>query len=119
MLPGRFTVCRLEAAAALPAWAADGAFLSITRTDQELSIVCPEEHVPADVRSERGFRVLRVDGPLDFSLVGILARIATPLAGAGISIFAISSFDTDHILVREAQLAQSREALSRAGIRLA
>lgn len=92
--------------------------MSITRTDQELSIVCPEERVPPDVRAERGFRALRVDGPLDFSLVGILARIASSLASAGISIFAVSSFDTDHILVREGQLAPSREALSRAGVRL-
>ncbi len=116
-LPGRFAVCRLEPNAAVPAWAT-GAFVSITRTDEELSIVCAEEQVPPGVEAERGFKLLRVDGPLDFSLVGILARIASALATAGISIFAVSSFTTDHLLVREGQLAPSREALSRAAIRL-
>ncbi len=102
----------------MPPWLPGSEFLSITRTPQELSIVCAEEHVPDDVQAQRGFRPLRVDGPLDFSLVGILARISTALALHGISIFVISTFDTDYVLVREDQLAPSREALSQAGIRL-
>ena len=80
--------------------------------------MCSEEHVPPEVAAQRGFRVLSVEGPLDFSLVGILARIASALATAGVSIFAVSSFTTDHILVLETDLAQSLDALSRAGIRL-
>ncbi len=90
----------------------------MTRTDQELSIVCAEESVPAGTRAERGFRALRIDGPLDFSLVGILARITAALAQSGVSVFVVATFETDHILVREGQLEQSRDALSRAGIRL-
>lgn len=95
-----------------------GAFLSVTRTTAELSIVCPDDVVPDGVRAERGFAALAVEGPLDFSLVGILARITTALADAGISLFALSTFDTDYILVRGRDLVSARESLSRAGMRL-
>ncbi|MBL8233265.1 MAG: ACT domain-containing protein [Bryobacterales bacterium] len=112
--PEPLAICRLAPDAAPPEWAR-GAFCSITRNEDELSIVCDESEIPAEIHAERGFRALKVVGPLDFSLVGVLASIATPLAQAGISIFAISTFDTDYILIREQQLPSAVAALREAG----
>jgi uncharacterized protein len=117
LLPGRFAVCRLPPRAEIPAWA-DGSFVSITRTGDELSLVCPEGAVPAGTRCESGWRVLQVKGPLDFALTGILASIAQPLAAARVSIYAISTFDTDHVLVREHSLEEAVAALRQAGHRV-
>ena len=100
ILPDTFAICRLDAAAPIPAWAR-GDFISITRTRDELSIVCAQINVPRDVKCERAWRALRGIGVLDFALTGILASLATPLADAGISIFAISTFDTDYLLVKQ------------------
>lgn len=115
ILPGVFAVCRLTADAELPEWAMAGEFRSISWTHDELSIVCEESLVPPDVRAERGWRAFMIEGPLDFQLTGILLKVAQPLAEAGISIFAVSTFDTDYVLVKEEQFAQSREALARNG----
>ena len=78
----------------------------------ELSVVLPEENVPADWLAERGWRCLKVQGPLDFGLTGVLASLTVPLAGAGIPIFAISTYDTDYFLVHDADLSRAIEALS-------
>lgn len=99
-MPGTFAICRLDSDAPIPEWAHIG-FFSITRTPDELSIVCKEEIVPEGVTGEKGWRCLQVMGPLDFALTGILASLAAPLAEAGISIFAISTYDTDYFLVKE------------------
>ncbi len=115
LLPGRFAVCRLGPDAEPPGWAWSGSFVSITRAPGELSIVCAEENVPAEIPAERGRRLLGVRGPLDFSLAGILAALAEPLAAAGISIFAISTFETDYLLVADAVLAQAIAVLEQAG----
>jgi len=123
VLPDMYAICRLEASAALPAWAlgfvGSAGLLSITRTDDELSIVCPEANMPdgalAGIHSSRGWRCLRVAGPLDFALVGVLASLAGPLATVGISIFAISTYDTDYLLVREGDLPAAIQALQTAG----
>jgi hypothetical protein len=107
VLSGEFAIARLDASVNFPAWAqseSPTAFLSITRTRDELSIVCESSQVPAEVAAERGWRCLKVAGPLDFSLVGVLASLAGPLARAGIPIFAISTFDTDYLLVNAAKL---------------
>jgi hypothetical protein len=93
------TVCRLAPDADLPAWAMVGAFCSITRASEELSIVVAKNSVPAGVRAEGAWRALKVAGPIPFSAVGILSSIVDPLARAGISVFAISTFDTDYLLV--------------------
>jgi len=109
----RFAVCRLDANTPVPMELLKPAheFLSITRTADELSIVCPESLAPAGAKIERGWRALRVQGPLDFSLTGIIASLTAPLAAAKISVFAVATFDTDYILVREADLERAIAAL--------
>jgi len=115
VLPGELAVARLNPIDEIPGWATPAPISSITRTRDELSIVCGAASVPADVRAERGWRSLRVAGSLDFSLTGVLASIAGPLAEAGISIFAISSYDTDYVLVREQNLSAAIDCLAAAG----
>ncbi len=115
VIPGRLAVARLPSDAPIPTWAVSDGFHSITRTAQELSVVCAEALVPAEARHETGFRALRVAGALDFQLVGILLSLAEPLAEAGISIFCLSTFDTDYVLVREQDLDRAVAALAHAG----
>ena len=118
LLPEAYAICRLGPEEPVPRWTTESAFLSLTRTRAELSIVCVQEAVPEGVRCERGWRCLGVESPLDFSLTGILASLADPLAAAGVSIFATSTFDTDYLFLREADLATGVEALQRAGHQL-
>jgi len=87
----------------------------VSRTPEELSIVCEEDHIPSGVHAERGFAGLKVVGPLDFSAVGVLAALTAPLAAAGISLFSISTFDTDYILVRLTDLPDAIDALRESG----
>jgi hypothetical protein len=114
VMPGAYAICRLAPDAPLPDWATR-AFSSVTRTANELSIVCASDDVPADVQAQRGYRGLAVRGPLDFSLVGIVAALAGALAAASISIFVVSTHDTDYLLVRGADLARAIAALHAAG----
>jgi len=114
LLPGALAVCRLAPDAAVPLWAV-GSVTSVTRTPDELSVVCAEEAVPGEVRAERGFRCLAVVGPLDFSLTGVIAALAAPLATAGISIFVVSTFDVDLLLVRQSLLAEVVATLRASG----
>jgi enamine deaminase RidA (YjgF/YER057c/UK114 family) len=113
VLPERLAVCRLAASARVPSWALElhEAFTSITRTADELSIVCLEDAVPPDVQVEGGWRALKVPGPIPFETTGVLASLAAPLAAAGISIFALSTYDTDYVLVREPDLEAALAAL--------
>jgi hypothetical protein len=115
MVEGSYAVCRLDAADPLPEWAGGTPFVSVTRTDAELSVVCPEGAVPPGVRAERGWRCLRVVGPLGFGVTGILASLAGPLASSGVSIFVVSTYDTDYLMVQERDLERARDALARAG----
>jgi uncharacterized protein len=115
-LPGAFAVCRLAPEAQLPDWVwQDKTFLSLTYTPEELSIVCSASQVPASVQMERNWSVLKVEGPLDFSLTGILSALTVPLAGAEISIFALSTFTTDYLLVKEQDLDRACQVLEKAG----
>jgi hypothetical protein len=116
--PGLYCICRLAPDQPTPAWTALARFCSLTRTGDELSIVCNQEEVPADVRAERNWRLLGVQGPLDLLMVGILAGLATTLATAGVSIFAISTFDTDYLLVRSDDLHRALDALREGGYEL-
>jgi hypothetical protein len=114
-MPETLTICRLASDAELPAWAIAGPFWSITRTPDELSIVVEKANAPADVPAEGTWRALKIAGPIALSAVGIMASIAEPLARAGINLFAISTFDTDYILVASERLEDARLALSEAG----
>jgi hypothetical protein len=98
-LPGRYAVCRLNPEAVVPGWAV-GPFVNITFTPDELAIICPAEQVPAEVRAERDWRVLKLVGPFPFTAVGVLASLATPLARAEISLLSIATYDTDYFLVK-------------------
>lgn len=113
VLDGKYTIHRFSPESDIPALT--GNFLSITRTDDELSIVCDADIPLKSEKSERGWACIKVLGPLDFGLTGILARIASVLAEAEISIFAISTYDTDYILVKKEKLAKAKEALLEAG----
>lgn len=115
VLPDRLAVCRLDAGDPIPAWGTRGQLVSVTRTPEELSITCPESDVPAGVRAERGFVPLKLEGPLDFALTGILASVAGPLAAARISLFAISTFDTDYVLVKLERVDEAVRSLRAAG----
>jgi uncharacterized protein len=117
-LPGRYAVCRLEPNQPIPAWVACESahqLLSITRTERELSIVIDEDRVPEDVKAERGFVAMRVVGTLDFSLTGIIARLTTPLAEAGIPVFVISTFETDVVMVAEPHRKTAESMLDQSG----
>ncbi len=118
LLSGTFSICRLAADAPVPEWAATGEFVSITRTPDELSIVCAQNTVPENVQTEPGWRALKVQGVQDFALTGVLADLANPLAESGISIFAISTFDTDYVLVKEVDLQRASQSLEKAGVQV-
>ena len=118
VLPGRFAICRLTPGRAVPAWAIREGFHSVTRTAEELSIVCLERHLPARQRAQRGWRLLRVKEPLEFSLTGILASLTGPLAAAGISIFSISTYETDYLLVKSTTLKAAVATLRATGHRI-
>ena len=111
LLEERLAVCRLDAAAGVPAWATAASLFSVTRTTGELSVVCPEGLVPEGVRCEKGWRAFELGGPFEFSEVGILSAVATPLAEAGVGIFAVSTFDTDYVLVKGERVDVAADAL--------
>lgn len=124
MLETSFAVCKLNGQAMIPMWLLNENMVSITRTAEELSIVCDQELI-GDHIDELGqmlvykdWKCLKVNGPLEFSLVGILAEISTILAKAEISIFAISTFDTDYILLQKDVLDKAVEVLRHSGIEI-
>jgi hypothetical protein len=114
-IEGSFAVCRLPAGSAIPEWATRGSLSSVTRTPDELSVVCEATAVPEGVTCERGWRCLRVAGAMPFTLVGVLAALTTPVAAAGVGVFALSTFDTDYLLVKEGDFARAVAALRAAG----
>jgi hypothetical protein len=112
LLKETFCVVRLEKDSEIPIWINKDSFYSITKTDDELSIVCPQASVPKYSKMEKDWRILKIEGVLDFSLVGILAAISTLLAENKISIFAISTYDTDYILVKEDKINEAISVLN-------
>lgn len=112
-LSGSYAVCRLAPDADIPAWAdaRNTPFTSISRSNDELSIVARADVVPAEIRAERGWCALRVRGKLDFSLVGVLASLTRALAEAGVSVFAVSTYDTDYLLIRESDREHAAKVL--------
>jgi hypothetical protein len=116
VLDEELAIARCAAGVAVPPWVRGRDLLAVVRTQRELSIICADDAVPAThTEVERGFRAIAVVGTLDFALIGIVAALAQPLADAGISIFGISTYDTDHILVRSTNLDAARAALEAAG----
>ena len=115
ILPDTLAICRLSPEEDVPEWAMIGEFVSITHTSDELSIVCAAEYVPPDVKADRDWRALKVEGPLDLALTGILASLARPLAEAQLNIFVVSTFDTDYLLVKGYNLTRACEVLRQAG----
>lgn len=118
LLPGRFAISRLAPTMAVPEWATQGCFSSITRTREELSIVSEHSLVPAELPSQSSYRVLKVHGPFALTEVGVLSALASPLAEAGLSLFAISTFDTDYLLVASETISAAITALEQRGHRI-
>ena len=115
LLPERYAISRLGAESRIPEWATQGSFFSVTRTGDELSVVTEVSLVPVGVQSQPGWRVLKVHGPFVLTEIGVLAALASPLAEGKISLFAVSTFDTDYLLVASESLAAATAALERAG----
>lgn len=117
VLPGYYAICRLAPDVPWPRWAV-GEFVSMSRAADELTIVCAQDAVPSGVRCEAGWRCLRVAGTMDFTAIGVLASLVVPLAEGDISVFAVSTFDTDYVLVKEHDFDRACAALRQQGHRL-
>ena len=118
VLPGEYTIARMPVGTAPPAALfelAGSALVSVTRTPDEISVVCPSDVAPAAEQAHEGWRLLTVRGPLEFTLTGIMASMASALAAAGVSLFALSTYNTDHVLVKAADLGRAVDALTEAG----
>lgn len=115
LIPGEFAVARLAPDAPVPTWADSPVFSAVTRTADELSLLCPANQVPADVKHERDWTLLKLQGPFAFTLTGILSSVLAPLAAAQIGILATSTFDTDYLFVKRENLAAAIRALESAG----
>jgi hypothetical protein len=118
LVPGAYAICRWPPGESLPDWVHQGAFVSVTRTPTEVSTVCAADAVPAGTVCEGPWRLIAVRGPLDFALTGVLASLASPLAAAAVSMFAISTYDTDYVMVRSRDLERAADALKKAGHRV-
>jgi len=118
VLPGQMAVCRLDPEEPLPLWAGSSVLSSITRTQTETTVVCPEEDVPAGVTCNKSWRCLRIGGVLDFSETGILSSVTGALAGEGIPIYALSTYSTDLLLIKEEDLSRAMLVLARSGHRV-
>jgi len=115
LLPDRYAICRLEPGDSLPPWINREGFVSITHTTEELSIICQEALVPPGIQCQAGLHILKFKGIFEFSQTGVLASVALPLAEAGVSLLAISTYDTDYVLIQSEQLKQAIQWLQEAG----
>jgi hypothetical protein len=118
LLPETLAIAHLPVGTTLPSWLADwlswdDSVVSVSRTQDEISVICRSDRVPADVEAEHGWRVFKVAGPLSLSLTGVLMRLLSPLAEAGVPILALSTFDTDYVLVRDGRVPEATTALRR------
>jgi hypothetical protein len=118
-IPGSYAICRLAPGDSVQPWAVSGAFFSVTRTPTELSVVCNAARVPSAIKADGPWLALAVRGPLDLNITGVLAGLATPLATAGISIFAVSTYDTDYVLVRANDMDRAVRVLREIGHKIA
>ena len=115
LLPNTFAIVRMAPSEKTPRWATGGPLVSVTRTESELSIVCREALVPAGTHADRGWQCLRVEGPMPLTMVGVAAEFTSVLAKAGISVFVLSTFDTDYVLVKGDKMPAATKALEAAG----
>jgi hypothetical protein len=115
LLPDTFAIVRMRSSDAMPDWAEGGPFVSITRTEAELSIVCRERNVPAGTHADRGWQCLRLEGPIPLKTVGIAAEFTSVLAKAGVSVFPIATYETDYVLVKGDRIEIAIDALRAAG----
>jgi hypothetical protein len=118
VLSGAYAIVRLNPDAVLPEWAARGEFTSVSRTGDELSVVCPTAHVPSNIPSPHRWVVLKLEGPFPFSVTGVLVSFLQPLSSNKVPIFAISTYDTDYVLVQEEYREAALELLQGAGHQL-
>ena len=114
-LPGPYAVVRLAPDAPVPDWASTGEFTSVTRTSDELSVVCSSANLPPDIHSTHSWMCLKLEGPFPFSLTGVLLSFIEPLSGNGVPIFAISTYDTDYVLIQEEFAERAIGELQKAG----
>ncbi len=112
ILPEKLGICHFAEKGSIPAWAQDISFCSITRTKTELSIVCPQDEIPGGVLAEKDWRAFKLESDLGLESVGVIASLSKPLAEAGISIFNVSTYETNYILVEDKNLAKAIEVLS-------
>jgi len=115
LLPHTYAVCQFHPDKHIPYWALLGDFVSLTRTHEELSIVCRQDNVPGEIEAERGWRCLQVQGAFDFSAAGIHVSLAIPLAEADISVLAIATYATDYLLIKEENVERALQVLEQAG----
>lgn len=115
LIPGTYSLCRMEPHEGVPSWVYLSAFFSVTKSKEELSIVCEEYLVPDDVTVEESWRLLRIVGTLDLTLTGITAKFSAPLAEADINICVIATYDTDYLMVKSDKILKTLEVLSKAG----
>ena len=115
LLPHKYAICQFHPDKHIPYWALLGDFVSLTRTHEELSIVCQQNNVPNDIPAERGWHCVQVQGAFDFSVSGVNASLASPLAEADISVLAIATYATDYLLVKEEKLERALQVLEQAG----
>lgn len=115
ILPGIYSLCRLAADQPIPQWVFSSSFYSISKSAEELSIVCASRYVPEHVQQSNNWKLLKIDAVLDLSLTGITAMFSKPLAQAGINLCVIATFDTDYVMVPEEKLFIATRALQNEG----
>lgn len=113
LMTEKLGICALGQSSPIPEWLSGSEFFTVTRTPDELSIVCPQDNIPGNVMAEKDWRAFKLESVLDISSVGIVASLADPLAAAGISIFYISTYKTNYLLVEEKSLDKTIEILSK------
>ena len=114
-IPGPYAIVRLAPDAVVPEWATRGEFTSVSRSAEELSIVCPADNLPRDVNTQHHWICLKLEGPFPFNLTGVLLSFIQPLSTRGIPIFAVSTYDTDYVLIQEEFQGMALDRLQEAG----
>ncbi len=121
IIDGSYSICRLDASSKIPDWALKGDFYSMVKTKDELSIVCESKNVPtvksstAKIEEEKKWGLIKIEGPLDLNLTGVSASLLTPLAKGKVNIFAVSTYDTDYLLVKIEKLQVAKQILEKSG----